>query len=237
MSKDLFTFREFTINQEKSAFKVGTDGVILGAVADLGDAGIILDIGTGTGLIAIMCAQRSAARIIAIESDYDSFREAVKNAEASRWSDRILVLNMDLQAFASVSDKKFDIIISNPPYFINSLLNPDRIKSSTRHAFSLSAGDILKGADILLSENGCLQLILPYEEGTLFIAEAAGAGFFCNSIVRIKPYPGGKVIRLIMKFERIKKATREKFLTIETGSRHSYTEEYKQLTKDFYLKF
>jgi len=237
MANDFFAFKEFTIHQNRPTFKVGTDGVLLGAVADTGDAEHVLDIGTGTGLIAIMCAQRSKAWITAIEPDKESFLQAVINARACRWSDRITVLNSDLQSFVPVSDNKFDLVVSNPPYFINSLLNPDMIKSATRHSFSLSASDILNGADLLLTEKGSLQLILPYDEGTLFIAEAAGAGFYCNSIIKIKPYPEGKIIRMIMKFERVKKTTYEKFLTIETGSRHSYTEEYKELTRNFYLKF
>jgi tRNA1Val (adenine37-N6)-methyltransferase len=197
----------------------------------------VLDIGTGTGLIAIMCAQRSGANIVAIEPDENSYQQAAKNVMECRWSDRIMVLNSDIQSFASGAEKKIDVIVSNPPYFRDSLLNPDKIKSATRHSFSLSSDDLLNGAELLLTDDGSLQIILPYEEGTLFIAEAASRGFYCNSIIKIKPFPEGKVIRMILKFERVKKTTREKFLTIETGSRHNYTEEFKELTKDFYLKF
>jgi tRNA1Val (adenine37-N6)-methyltransferase len=237
MTNDFFNFKEFTIQQERSAFKVGTDGVLLGAAADLSGALSVLDVGTGTGLIAIICAQRSEVAISAIEPDHDSYLQAVENVKASRWSERISVIESDLQSFSEETGKRFDVIILNPPYFRDSLLNPDKIKSATRHSFSLPSDDILKGSDLLLSDTGSLQLILPYEEGTLFIAEAAGVGFYCNSIMKIKPYPEGKVIRMIMKFERVKKITYEKFLIIETGPRHSYTEEYKELTKDFYLKF
>jgi tRNA1Val (adenine37-N6)-methyltransferase len=236
MANDYFSFRLFTIKQERSAFKVGTDSVLLGACADLSGTERILDVGTGTGLLAIMAAQRTGAIISAIEPDKDSFGQAVENALSCRWADRINVVHSDLLSFAYENEQKFDSILTNPPYFRDSLRNPDEKKSSARHAFSLSSDDILKGSSLLLKPSGSLQLILPYEEGTLFIAEASGYGFFCNRIIKVKPNPTGKVIRLIMKFERTKKPVHEKFLTIETGVRHQYTEEYKEVTKDFYLK-
>jgi tRNA1Val (adenine37-N6)-methyltransferase len=237
VANDYFSFRQFTIYQNRSAFKVGTDGVLLGACAVLSGASSIFEIGTGTGLIAIMCAQRSEAHIIAIEPERNSFQQAVENSRSSKWSDRISVLNSDLLNFASQYEGKFDVIISNPPYFRGSLLNPDKVRASARHTFSLSSGDLLGGCEKLLNQEGNLQVILPYEEGTFFIAEAGGKGLYCNSIIKIKPVPEGKVIRLIMKFERVKRQTHEKFLTIETGTRHNYTEEYKEFTRDFYLKF
>jgi tRNA1Val (adenine37-N6)-methyltransferase len=237
MANNYFSFKQFTIKQEKAAFRVGTDGVLLGACAELTGASSVLDIGTGTGLVAIMCAQRSETSVTAIEPDHDSYVEAAENVKLCPWTGRISVIESDLRSYSKGSDRRFDTIVSNPPYFRDSLLNPDHIKSSTRHSFSLSSDDLLGGTDTLMSSDGSLQLILPFEEGSLFIAEAALKGFFCNSIIRVKPFPEGKIIRLIMKFERVKKTTREKFLTIETGSRHSYTEEYKELTKDFYLKF
>jgi tRNA1Val (adenine37-N6)-methyltransferase len=237
MANSYFEFKRFTIRQEGAAFKVGTDGVLLGACADISGVESILDIGTGTGLIAIMCAQRSEAKIIAIEPDHNSYLQAFENVNACSWTDRISVIESDLKDFSSGNEKKFDIIISNPPYFRNSLLNPDESKASARHTFSLSSDDLIKCTNDLLKPDGSLQLILPYEEGNLFIAEAGADGLYCNAIIKVKPFPEGKIIRLIMKFERLKKTTREKYLTIETGSRHNYTEEYKGLTNDFYLKF
>lgn len=236
MSNDYFSFRQFTIRQERTAFKVGTDSVLLGACADLAGANKILDIGTGTGLIAIMAAQRSDALITAIEPDKDSFDQATENVLACKWADRILVIHSDLQSFYPENEQKFDLIITNPPYFRDSLRSPDEKKSSTRHAFSLSSNDIMQGCSRLLSIGGNLQIILPYEEGNIFIAEAGNYGFFCNNIIKVKPNPAGKIIRLIMKFKRTKKPVYEKFLTIETGVRHQYTEEYKEVTRDFYLK-
>jgi tRNA1Val (adenine37-N6)-methyltransferase len=235
MANDYFSFRQFTIRQEKASFKVGTDGVLLGACADIQGADRILDIGTGTGLIAIMAAQRSEAVIDAIEPDKDSYEQAKANVKACRWASRINVIHCDLQNYNPENEQKYYSILSNPPYFRDSLRNPDDVKSATRHAFSLSSADILNGCGRLMKDEGSLQIILPYEEGTLFIAEASGFGFFCNTIIKIKPNPTGKIIRLIMKFERTKKPVHEKFLTIETGIRHQYTDDYMELTKKFYL--
>jgi tRNA1Val (adenine37-N6)-methyltransferase len=235
MGNNFFIFRQFTVRQEKAAFKVGTDSVLLGACADIAGCREILDVGTGTGLLAIMMAQRSEADITAIEPDKLSFDQAGENVNACKWADRINVVNSDLLSFSPGNPNRFDMIIMNPPYFRNSLLNPDMAKSSARHTFSLSSEDILEGASGLLKRDGSLQLILPYEEGTIFTAEAGIHGFYCNIFIKVKPNPTGKIIRMIMKFERIKKPVYEKFLTIETGTRHRYTEEYKEVTGEFYL--
>jgi tRNA1Val (adenine37-N6)-methyltransferase len=237
MANNYFRFKQFTINQDKCVFKVGTDGVLLGACADLEGARHILDVGTGTGLIAIMAAQRSFANIVAIEPDYASYAQAVENVIKCKWKDRIEVKNEDLVKYTTSCQVKFDVIITNPPYFRDSLKNPDPDKSATRHTFSLTSFDLLQNSLKLLTDEGNIQLILPYAEGTLFIAEASTFGLFCTRIIKIKPYPSGEIIRLIMKFEKKRKPAIESFLTIETGTRHAYTEEYKEVTRDFYLKF
>jgi tRNA1Val (adenine37-N6)-methyltransferase len=235
MANQYFQFKQFLINQGKAAFKVGTDGVLLGAWADVDGANQILDIGTGTGLIALMLAQRSKATITAIEPDHDSFEQASGNVEISLWSERIRVLNKDLVTFTTESKHKFDLIVSNPPYFINSLQNPDPLKSATRHTTSLTMIDILNASNSILAENGKLVLILPYVEGTLFIAEASSFNLYCNQIVKIKTYPAGPVKRLLLEFGTKKEILKESFLTIEQGKRHVYTDAYIDLTKDFYL--
>lgn len=237
VSDSYFRFKQFTINQAKSVFKVGTDGVLLGACAELYGAQRILDVGTGTGLIAIMVAQRSEAKIVALEPEINSFNEACENAAGSKWSDRISILNTGIQNYRPVDNLLYDIIITNPPYFKNSLRNPDTRKSLTRHDDSLSSSELLEGTTRLLSDSGSLQLILPYTEGTLFIAEASTYELFCNRIIKVKPKPSGEIIRLIMKFERRRRSLYEKFLTIETGIRHNYTEEYREIMREFYLNF
>ena len=236
MANNYFTFKQFTIHQDKSSFKVGTDGVLLGAVCDAAGAERILEIGTGTGLIALMQAQKSGASIVAIEPDYGSYCQACENVNGSIWKSRIKVLNSDLQSYMPETGK-FGLIVTNPPYFTDSLRNPDPRKSLTRHNDSLTSGELLTGVTRLLEENGKFQLILPYVEGNIFIAEAVNYGFFCNSILKIRPLPDSEIRRLILTFSRKKTLPTEKFLTIEKGKRHEFTEEYINLTKEFYLKF
>lgn len=236
MANNYFSFKQFTINQEKSVFKVGTDSVLLGASADVAGVRSILDIGSGTGVISIMLAQRCDAEIVAIEPDNESYLQCCDNVAICPWNSRIRVENKNLQSF-SQSDEKFDLIITNPPYFNDSIRNPDPRKSAARHTDSLNSGEILEGTGNLLGENGRLQLILPYVEGNIFIAEAPAYGLYCNNILKIKPVPAGEIRRLILTFSRERHNVTEKYLTIEHGKRHEFTEEYISLTKDFYLKF
>ena len=235
MTNNYFSFKQFTIHQGKTAFKVGTDGVLLGASADLTGVKRILDIGTGTGLIAIMLAQRCDAEIVAIEPDYESFIQCRENVSLCRWKDRIEVENIPLQDY--IDNVGFDLIVTNPPYFSDSLKNSDPRKSASRHNDSLSNDELLKGASRLMAEGGRLQVIMPYAEGNIFIAEANEYGFFCNNILKIRPLPTSEIRRMVLTFSKQRLNPTEKFLTIEQGSRHEFTEDYKNLTKDFYLKF
>ena len=235
MAGNYFSFKQFTIYQDKAAFKVGTDGVLLGATADLTGVSRILDAGTGTGLIALMLAQRCGAEIVAIEPDYDSYIQCCYNVSGSRWNDRINVEQTTLQNFNP--GYKFDLIISNPPFFTDSLKNPDPRKSASRHNDSFTNPELLKGASRLMAEGGRLQVILPYAEGNIFIAEASEYGFYCNNILKIRPLPTSEIRRMILTFSKQLLTPTEKFLTIEHGNRHDFTEEYINLTKEFYLKF
>ena len=236
MSNNYFNFKQFTINQGRCAFKVGTDGVLLGACTEVTGKKKILDIGTGTGLIALILAQRCDAEIIAIEPDHDSFIQASENINQSKWSNRIKVEKCLLQDYFP-KNPGFDLIVANPPYFIDSLKNPDPARSAARHNVTLTHPDLLSGADRLLEEEGTFQLILPYAEGNIFIAEAQEYGFYCNKILKIKPTPESEIRRLILGFSRKKKKPAEEFLTIEKGKRYDFTDEYVALVKDFYLKF
>jgi len=216
MANNYFSFKKFTVDQEKSSFKVGTDGVLMGACADVNGARNILDIGSGTGLITLMLAQRSNAEITAIEPDYESYLQTCENVNKSPWKERINVINTDLQ---------------------DSLRNPDSRKSAARHNDSLTTKDILEGTIRLIGNEGILNLILPYVEGSIFIAEAHKYGLYCNNILKIRPLPTSGIKRLILKFSKIRKEPVESFLTIEHGRRHEYTEEYINLMKEFYMKF
>ncbi|MCU0473788.1 MAG: methyltransferase [Bacteroidales bacterium] len=236
MANNFFGFKQFIIHQDKCSFKVGTDGVLLGASADVSAAGLILDIGTGTGLIALMLAQRCDAEIHAIEPDRKSWEQACRNVYESKWRRRIKVENTDLQNY-NPGKKKFDLIVTNPPYFSDSLKNPDARKAATRHNESLSNAELLEGVSRLLNYPGKFQIILPYVEGNLFIAEAHGYGLYCNNIIKIRPLPTSEIRRMILTFSKERLKVREKFLTIEYGERHEFTEDYRNLTRDFYIKF
>jgi tRNA1Val (adenine37-N6)-methyltransferase len=236
MANNYFSFKQFTINQDKCAFKVGTDGVLLGASADITGVSRILDIGTGTGLIALMLAQRCEAEIFAIEPDNDSFEQACENVRQSKWRDRIKVINSDLQHF-DPGTVRFDLIVTNPPWFIDSMKNPDPGKAAARHNVTMNDNELLKGVSRLIAGDGRFQIIMPYVEGNIFIAEAQDYGLYSNYILKIKPLPTSEIRRLIIALSGYRQKPAEKFITIERGRRHEFTEEYINLTKEFYLKF
>lgn len=236
MANHYFSFKQFTICQDKSAFKVGTDGVLIGASADITGVKRILDIGSGTGLIAIMLAQRCNAEIVSIEPDHESYLQTCYNVSLCKWSSRIKVENTRLQNYFP-GNEKFDLIVTNPPYFTDSLKNPDPRKAAARHNDSLTSEEILEGASRLMDDEGRLQLILPYPQGNVFIAEAQKWGLYCNNMLKIKPLPGAGIRRLILTFSRKRLRITERFLTIEHGRRYDFTEEYINLTKEFYLNF
>jgi tRNA1Val (adenine37-N6)-methyltransferase len=235
MANSYFNFRQFVIYQDRCAFKVGTDGVLLGASADVSSAKMILDVGTGTGILAIMTAQRSSATITAIEPDRESFLQACLNVRKCPWSDRITVENVSLQQFET--DSRYDLIIANPPYFSDSLKNPDPVRAASRHNFNLNNDDLLSGVKRLLAENGIFQVIMPYSEGMILIAEAADYRLYCNALLKIRPLPSSEIRRLIITFSGERKKPSEKILTIEHGKRHEFTEEYINLTREFYPGF
>ncbi|HSH53132.1 MAG TPA: tRNA1(Val) (adenine(37)-N6)-methyltransferase [Bacteroidales bacterium] len=237
MGNDYFKFKQFTIYQNKCAMKVGTDGVLLGAWVAIKNAAKVLDIGTGTGLIALMLAQRSNAIIDAIEIDTNACMQAQENVNQSAWADRINIIHQSFQDFLKATETKYDLIVSNPPYFQNSLTAPCESKAKARHNTDLQLTDILNGALNCLSESGTLSLILPYIEGSLFIAKAAEQGLYCVRKTNILPKPGRKPKRLLLEFKKIKKPFTEQQLIVELNKRHQYSDDYKNLTKDFYLKF
>lgn len=226
-----FQFKQFSVNNTLSAMKVGTDGVLLGAWASSSE-GTVLDVGTGTGVIALMMAQRCPnAQIVGIDIDEGSVTEAAGNFKNSPWSERLKAFKTDFRAF----DFKADLIVTNPPFFINSLKAPDTRRTDARHTDSLSQDELIDSALRVLSENGVLSLILPYSEGMKFISKCESAGLILRRRCKVFTREGDEPKRLMMEFSRKACAsTQEEQLTIQNAS--GYTLQYKSLTKDFYLK-
>lgn len=230
-----FQFKHFSIAQENTAMKVGTDGVLLGAWSKIIDDNT-LDIGTGTGLIALMLAQRTQTALIdAIEIDEVASKEAQENFNTSNWKGRLTIINKPLQNYTP--QKKYNSIVSNPPFFIDATKAPETIRNTARHTDSLSFAELIKSAKSLLANDGVFSLILPINEAEQFIQLAFEAQFYLNRKCLVKPNPTKAAKRVLMEFSFNESTILEEELTIETGKRHVYTEEYISLTKDFYLKF
>lgn len=232
-----FTFKQFHIDHSRCAMKVGTDGTLLGAWATLPANGRILDIGTGTGLIAIMAAQRtSEAKITAIDIDEECVLQAQENIAASPWPDRIEVIHSALQEFDT--PEKFDVIISNPPYFIDSQLSPDAARCTARHTTTLPFNELVTGVRRLLADGGHFSLILPPTEMERFRSAARGVMFVVREC-HVWSTPTSGVRRIMAEFqaEPPTELTVAEKIIIEEKGRHEYSEEYRTLTRDFYLKF
>jgi tRNA1Val (adenine37-N6)-methyltransferase len=170
MPTPFFTFKQFAIRQDKTAMKAGTDGVLLGAWCDLDNATKILDIGTGTGLIALMCAQRAKdAKITAIEIDQDAYNQAVENVNESRFKDQITVINADFRDYCNDKHLTFSHIISNPPFFTESTGSPDQKRQLARQAKSLPFDILIKGVAAMLADDGMFSVIIPWGETLDFV--------------------------------------------------------------------
>ena len=233
-----FTFKQFHIDHSKCAMKVGTDGTLIGAWASIpyGEC-TILDIGTGTGLIAIMAAQRAQqAQVIGIDIDSDCIEQAIENVAASPWSDRISIIHKPLQEFSS--SKGLDVIISNPPYFVDSLTSPDEKRTTARHTTSLSFSDLCDGVMRLLAPNGTFALILPPAEAEKFLSVARGRLFLTRRCdVWSTPESGIKRVMMELQMQPPAELPQIEKLIIEDSGPMGYSAEYRQLTRDFYLKF
>ena len=233
-----FQFKQFSINQDKTAMKVGTDGVLVGAWAPIASPIYsILDIGAGTGLIALMLAQRSnAEQIDAIEIDDDAYLQCVENFDQSPWTERLFCYHAGLDELIEDPEDEYDLIVCNPPFYSEDYKTPDESRNTARFQDSLPFEELLEAADLLLSENGILALIIPFKEEENFIKIAKDFELYLLKITRVKGTPETEIKRSLMAFSRNENSSPAiDELTIEI-SRHNYTEEYKELTKDFYLK-
>ena len=234
----MFQFKQFSVEQDRTAMKIGTDGVLLGAWAPIENNPFsILDIGTGTGIIALMLAQRSHAKQIdALEIDEDAYEQATDNFENSPWNDRLFCFHAGLDEFVEEPEDEYDLIISNPPFYSEDYKSENEQRDLARFQDAMPFEDLIEAAALLLSENGIFSVIIPFKEEKKFLALAKEYELYPIKITRVKGTPTSEIKRSLLAFGRNEIATiLTDELIIETA-RHIYTPEYIELTKDFYLK-
>ncbi|RZJ63134.1 MAG: methyltransferase domain-containing protein [Flavobacterium sp.] len=234
----MFQFKQFNIDQDKTAMKVGTDGVLLGAWTPIDhEPDSILDIGTGTGVIALMLAQRcDAQQIDGIEIDENAHEQATNNFENSPWNDRLFCFHVSLDDFMDdVEHEEYDLIVSNPPFYTENVSSGDDARDTARQNQSLPFDDLCEAASVLLSEDGIFTTIVPYKEEPYLLTLASVHGLFPIKVTRVKGTPTSEVKRSLLAFSMTEPKNVEiDELIIET-SRHQYTDDYICLTKEFYL--
>ena len=235
-----FQFKEFTVSQDKTAMKIGTDAVLLGAWATLEKyPDTILDVGSGTGVIALMLAQRSNAMTIdAVEIDENAYEQTVENFEKSDWGDRLFCYNASFQEFATEmqeEEETYELIVSNPPFYTDEFETTDEARNTARFTSALSFEDLLKGVTAILHPDGVFTTIIPFKEEENFIRLAKENNLFLNKVCHVKGNPTSEIKRSLLSFSFEKEEIQKEQLTIEI-ERHQYTDEYITLTKDFYLK-
>ena len=233
----MFQFKQFSVNQDKCAMKIGTDGVLLGAWTPLiNNPYNVLDIGAGTGILSLMLAQRSnAAQIDAIEIDEDAYEQCVENFEASPWGDTLFCFHAGLDEFVDEPEDEYDLFISNPPFYTDDYKSDNTSRDLARFEDALPFEELIEAAALLLSDNGIFSVIIPYKEEERFIAMCKELDLFPLKITRVKGTPTSEIKRSLLAFCRIEQTPLIDELVIEI-SRHNYTSEYIELTKDFYLK-
>jgi len=234
MKSPVFRFKQFEIRQDLTAMKVGTDGVLLGAWAEVDNPRRILDIGTGTGLIALMLAQRfPTAQIDALEVETAAAEQALNNFEISPWKNRLHLIHSDFNEFQT--ENRYDLIVSNPPYFDEDYLSTDAGRNLARHSHSLRLKDLLLKSKKILSKQGSIQLILPVQKERNLQQILRNNQLYINKITYVKGRKDLSAKRVLLSISAYPVKTRTGSLTIEKA-RHEYTPEYIALTRDFYLK-
>ncbi|GAB3947806.1 methyltransferase [Spirosoma harenae] len=233
----MFTFKQFVIHQDRTAMKVCTDACVLGAYADLGVGGSILDIGTGTGLLALMAAQRnSTARIDAIEMDEAAYQQAAENVGSSPFSERVNVVHSRIQDF--VGQNGYDRILTNPPFYTNHLRSPDAAVNRALHTDELPFADLVNTVTRFLKPDGEWWVLLPpYESGKL-VELAQAESLFPFKQLSVRHHAKKPVFRMITAFSFDRQAVNEEVLDIyEVNGQSTYTPEFQSLLRDFYLIF
>ena len=235
MRDDFFTFKQFRVMHRKSIMKVGTDGVLLGAYVNCKNAARVLDIGTGTGLLCLMLAQKCNATIHGIEINAEAVEVAKFNVEQSNWRERIEIFHSSIQDFSA--EERYDLIVSNPPFYTTDVIAPEKGRALARHDLSLNISELAVSIDRLLKPDGRCYVIYPTEQCQSFEDEAAKLGLFAMRRLYVSSRPELPPIRTIVELCRKQCVAECDTLFIENGARHDFSDKYKSLTKDYYLKF
>jgi tRNA1Val (adenine37-N6)-methyltransferase len=231
-----FRFKQFSVEDDQSSMRIGTDAVLLGAWINPGNRSEILDIGTGCGVIALMMAQKCNAAITAIDIDENSARQASVNFRNSPWNRRLNAIHCSFQEFTRLPAKSFDLVISNPPYFRNSLRSPLKSRNIARHDDQLNTGDLLAGVAGILNNNGKFCLILPASDATSFQSDAKVHNLFLVRQLMVKSKPGTHPKRIAMEYAFSSPGSVANEEIIIRREDNSFTDAYRELTEDFYIE-
>lgn len=235
MRASQFQFQQFTIRQDHTAMKVGTDGVLLGALAQFDQPQRLLDIGCGTGLLALMLKQRyPEAETLAVEIDDGAASDAAQNFAAAPWP--IALLHQDFRQFADQRPHPFDAIVCNPPYFADALKCPDPARRTARHTDTLPFAQLMQGAAKILTENGRMWVVIPPAEASDLVAQANRCGLYATRQIAVAAIEGQVPKRLLIAFERHPESCQTESLAMETADRRAYTDAYRQAVGPFYLE-
>ena len=232
-----FFFKKFGMFHHRSTMRIGTDAVLFAQWVDVSSSDHALDIGTGSGIIPLILAQKGVGAVDAVELDSDSYEEANLNFNISVYSEKLCVIQSDVRNYADKNEKKYDLIVSNPPFYASDVKPIKEKKVMARHVSTLSFRDLLLSANKMMKDEGRLALVLPFYESRLFIKEAETLGFNLQKEFLIAPIEGKEPNRVNMQFVlKEVESVESKLFTIRNKD-YSYTEEYKEFLKDYYLDF
>ena len=235
MDQRPFFFKRFALFHHRSTMKIGTDAILLGRWVEVNENDEVLDIGTGCGLLPLMLAQKGIKSADAVEIDHDSFEEAAQNFSNSAWKSRLFAINDDVKHYAEHRTKKYDLVVSNPPFFFGDNIPEKEKKGLARHTNTLSYNDLLVSVKKLLKPDGRFALVLPARESLTFLKDAENQGFFLKKEMKIVPIEGKEPNRINMQLvvNQADKVESETFVLRHPD--HSFTKEYKEFLKDYYL--